>query len=142
MFDEEQLNEFINRMFENASKYKNKSNVSEELRTFRKYLEDTRMCSEDYLQKLDKIVKCADELVSLKGKVPALDITTIFKEEEIITRKSQSPNQKTIGQFPSYKPSTNNHRSHYINASSNACGNSTPSSYSNSCGGGSTYRGC
>ena len=40
MFDEEQLNEFINRMFENANSTDN--SVKEGLTNFRKYLKDTK----------------------------------------------------------------------------------------------------
>ena len=44
MFEEEQLNEFINRMFENANS--TNTSVKEGLSNFRKYLKETGM-SED-----------------------------------------------------------------------------------------------
>ena len=59
MFSEEQLNEFVNKMFENASNSTN-NNAKEGLSTFRKYLGETNMCSPEYLKKLDKKIELGD----------------------------------------------------------------------------------
>lgn len=140
MFSEEQLNEFVNRMFDNASKSTNNS-AKEGLTTFRKYLGETNMCSSEYLRKLDKIIACSDELLALKAKVGTIDVTSIIKTEPEKTPKAKTP-QKTIGSWPTYKPSSNNHRSHYVEPASSSCGGSSLS-YSSSCGGSTpSYRGC
>ncbi len=118
MFSEKELNEFVNKMFDNAAKNNNET-AKEGLQTFRNYLEITKMCTPEYLKKLDKIIECSSELISLKAKVGTLDVTSIIKSES--EKKSQAK-QKTLGSYPT----------------SSRCGNSTPS-YSDSCCGGSRY---
>lgn len=143
MFSEKELNEFVNRMFDNAVNNSN-DGVKEGLKTFRKYLGETKMCSLEYLKKLDKIIECSSELLALKAKVDSIDVTSIIKTEpEKTPKKKEQPPQKTKGTWPSYQANSNNHRSHYVEPfSSSSCGGSTPS-YSSSCGGSSpTYRGC
>lgn len=137
MFDEDQLNEFVNRMFENANN--TNSNVKEGLSNFRKYLKETKMCSEQYLKRLDKIIECSSEILALKNKIGNIDVTTLIPQEPTPTVKAP---QKTLGTMP--KQSTTRKRQ-----TSNLCGGSTPSysntcsgspsSYSSSCGGGSSY---
>lgn len=140
MFNEKELNEFVNRMFENATTSNNNS-AKQGLETFRKYLGETNMCSPEYLKKLDKIIACSDELLALKDKIGTIDVTSIIKTEPEKTPSAKEP-QKSIGKMPSYQPSTNNHRSHYVESASSSCGGSS-SSYSSSCGGPTpTYRGC
>ena len=124
MFSEKELNEFVNRMFENAAKNNNQT-AKEGLQTFRKYLETTKMCTPDYLKKLDKIIECSSELISLKAKVGSIDITSIIKSE---SEKKEEAKQKTLG---TYQSSCMNQ------PTSSRCG-STPS-YSDNCGGGSRY---
>ena len=123
MFEEEQLNEFINRMFENA----NSTNVSvkEGLSNFRKYLKETAMCEDTYIKKLDKIIECSSELLALKRKISTIDVTTLIPDEN----SKNKTNQKKIGA----RKTTNNSTSSY----SSTCGSS--SSYSDRCGGGSSY---
>ena len=140
MFSEEQLNEFVNKMFENASNSTN-NNAKEGLSIFRKYLGETNMCSPEYLKKLDKIIACSEELLALKAKVGTIDVASIIKVEPEKTPKRKAA-QKTIGSWPTYKANSNNHRSHYVEPSSSSCGGSS-SSYSSSCGGSTpSYRGC
>ncbi len=137
MFEEEQLNEFVNRMFENANN--TNSNVREGLSNFRKYLKETKMCDESYLKKLDKIIECSSEILALKRKITNIDVTTLIPQEQAPTVKAP---QKTLGTMP--RPSTTRKKT-----TSNVCGGSTPSysnacsssssSYSSSCGGGSSY---
>ncbi len=129
MFSEKELNEFVNRMFDNAST--NNSDAKEGLQTFRKYLETTKMCSNEYLKKLDKIIECSSELIALKSKIGTLDVTSIIKTEPEKTPR-QKPRQKSLG---TYQPSSSCMNS---TSSSSRCGNSSPS-YSDSCGGGSSY---
>jgi len=158
MFKNTDLDEFVNKMFESATNNK-ESDVKGGLTTFKKYLEETSMCSPEYLTKLQKIIDCSEELLALKSKASLVDVTTLFKiEPEVVYRKEEQPKQKKkekkIEKQPSYTPS-GNHRQHYVHESSNACGGSTPS-YSSGCGGSSTptyssacggsptivYRGC
>lgn len=137
MFEEEQLNEFVNRMFDNANNAN--SNVKEGLSNFRKYLKETKMCEESYLKKLDKIIECSSEILALKRKIGNIDVTTLIPQEEKPTVKAP---QKTLGTMP--RTSTTRKKT-----TSNVCGGSTPSysntcsnsssSYSSSCGGGSSY---
>lgn len=140
MFKETDLDEFINKMFESGSKSSD-NDIKTGLKNFRKYLDDTNMCSGEYLQKLDKIIECSDELVSLKSKINSLDVTSLIETSQP-TAKKELPKQKKINRMPSYQPSSNNHRSHYVYDQSSSCYGSSPT-YSSSCGGGgSTYRGC
>lgn len=129
MFSEKELNEFVNRMFDNAAKNNNET-AKEGLQTFRNYLETTKMCSQEYLKKLDKIIECSSELLALKAKVGSIDVTSIIKTEPEKTPR-QKPKQKSLGSYPT---------SLCMNStpSSSHCGNSTPS-YSSSCSGGSSY---
>lgn len=124
MFSEKELNEFVNRMFENAAKNNNQT-AKEGLQTFRKYLETTKMCTPDYLKKLDKIIECSSELISLKTKVGSIDITSIIKSE---SEKKEEAKQKTLG---TYQSSCMNQ------PTSSRCGSTSP--YSDNCGGGSRY---
>ena len=128
MFSEKELNEFVNRMFENAST--NNSDVKDGLQTFRKYLETTKMCSNEYLKKLDKIIECSSELIALRAKLCTLDVTSIIKTAPEKTPR-QKPRQKSLGTYLS---------SSCMNSSpsSSRCGSSSPS-YSDSCSGGSSY---
>lgn len=131
MFKEEELNEFINRMFNNA--VNSNSDVKVGLTTFRKYLEETNMCTKKYLKKIDIIISCIDELIALKLKINDLDIMTIIDTKETNEEKTIEPKapQKKIEIKPSYDAGSSNHRIHYVE------------SYSNSCGGGSSRsRGC
>ena len=92
---EEQLNEFVNRMFLNATNIN--ANVKEGLSNFRKYLKETKMCEESYLKKLDKIIECSSEILALKSKIGNIDVTTLIPQEEKPTVKAP---QKTLGTMP------------------------------------------
>ena len=132
MFEVENLNEFINRMFENA--VKSKSDVKEGLITFRKYLADTSMCDDAYLKKLDKIIECSGELLALKKKMNNFDVA-FFVDNAI--------NSQVETVVPNKKKKTPVRRSNTI---SDTCGGSSVNSrcgtintYSDSCGGGGGY---
>jgi len=131
MFNENDLNEFVNKMIENACKSSNKSNLKTGLSDFKKYLAETKMCSQEYLQKLDKIVKCSDELVSLKMKMGDLDIMTLFNNEEKAAVK-----QKKISTKSNNRASSNSCTGSSYTSSS--CGGDSPA-YSSVCGGSSSY---
>ena len=121
MFEEEQLNEFINRMFENANS--TNTSVKEGLSNFRKYLKETAMCEDTYIKKLDKIIECSTELLALKRKISTIDVTTLIPDDNT----KNKPAQKKLG--------TNKQRNNTPSYSS-TCGTS---SYSDSCGGTSRY---
>jgi len=154
MFDEKQLDEFINKMFDNSVNDINNT-VKESLTNFKTYLEETEMCTPEYLKKLDKIIDCSDEFLSLKLKLGNIDITS-FVETEKKTPAPHKPGpnrikQKKLGEMPTPSPN-NNHRSHYVNDDSSSyssgCANRTRSNalketYSSGCGCSSTtYRSC
>ena len=86
MFDEAQLNEFINRMFYNAKN--SNHDIKEGLKTFRKYLEETSMCTSEYLKKIDKIIECSDELIALKTKIGSIDVTTLIPDEPVVIKRT------------------------------------------------------
>ena len=133
MFEVENLNEFINRMFDNS--IKSKSDVKEGLSTFKKYLEDTSMCDDDYLKMLNKIIECSHELLELKKKMGNLDV--VFFVEHTLNNQTKTvvPKQR--------KKSPPKNR----NIVSDACGLGSSSGnrygstsiYSDSCGGGGGY---
>ena len=125
MFEEEQLNEFINRMFENANS--TNTSVKEGLSNFRKYLKETGMCEDSYIKKLDKIIECSPELLALKRKVSSIDVTTLIPDGNSKQRnpeKQLGTKKTTRITSPSCSPSTPSY--------SSTCGSS--SSYSSSCG--------
>lgn len=123
MFDVENLDEFINRMFDNAINAN--SDVKEGLVTFRKYLEDTLMCDDDYLKKLDKIIECSQELLTLKQKMNGLDVTLFVKQSLSNQNKTGVSKQRKKSQVKR-------------NVASDRCGSSS-SGVNNRCGGTSTY---
>lgn len=130
MFNEEQLNEFINRMFDNATNAN--LSVKEGLSNFRKYLCETKMCEESYLKKLDKIIECTPELLVLKRKLGNIDVMSLIPDEETSIKSSQ----KSLRKNKSNR--TTNVCGGSSSSYSSSCSNSS-SSYSNSCGGGSSY---
>ena len=134
MFDEAQLNEFINRMFYNAKN--SNHDIKEALETFRKYLEETSMCTPEYLKKLDKIIECSDELTALKTKIGLIDVTTLIPGEPVvIKRTAPASHQKKIGSMPKSN-STRKREASYT------CSGSNSPSYSSSCGGSSYSSSC
>ena len=132
MFQEKDLNEFINRMFENAINAK--SDVKEGLTTFRKYLEDTSMCDEDYLRMLDKIIECSSELLELKKKMNNLDVASFVEHALNDQTQSVAPKQKKKSPPKRRNIVSDNCMSNI--STSSRCGSSS-SSFSSSCGGGS-----
>ena len=139
MFSENELNQFITKMFENATKDRSiNNNLSEGLKSFHKYLAETHMCTSEYLDKLNKIILCTDELLALKLKIKTLDVISIIDSELTAqeqknneTANNKLPKQKKIGTIPSY------------NSDGNHCQSYIEDLYSNSCGGGSSkYRRC
>lgn len=129
MFDEEQLDLFINKMFDNAVRSEN--SVKESLQSFRTQLATTNMCSSDYLKKIDKLIECSTEILALKEKVPTLTATSVVQPKSEKTTKTKQK-QKTLGTYPTSSSCMNS------TPSSNRCGASSPS-YSDSCGGTSRY---
>lgn len=135
MFQEKDLNEFINMMFENA--INTKSDVKEGLVTCRKYLSDTSMCDDEYLRILDKIIECSQELLSLKKKMNNFDIVSFVEQslnnqvENVVPKKKKKTLVRSIvsDRCGSSSSSTNNR-----------CGGT--STYSDSCGGGSYTNRC
>lgn len=134
MFDVENLNEFINRMFDNA--IKSNSSVKVGLSTFRKYLQETSMCDDEYLEVLDKVIDCSEELLALKKKMNSVDVVSFVELTLNNENKIRPIKQKKIGTKPVTSGSCFSSP-----ATSSRCGVSTPS-YSNSCYGGSYTNRC
>ena len=133
MFEVENLNEFINRMFDNA--IESNSDVKIGLTMFRKYLAETSMCDLEYLKVLDKVIECSKELIELKKKFDNMDVV-LFVEDTIKNQKKPKQKRKS--------PSKNNYvtsNSCGTGRSSDRCG-SDSSSYSDRCGGGSYTSRC
>ena len=124
MFEVENLNEFINKMFTNA--IKSRSDVKEGLVNFRKYLKETSMCDDEYLRVLDKIIECSHELLELKKKMNNLDV--VFFVEHTLNEQTQQ-NKKGTKRLVKIVVSDN--------CGSSSCG--TSSSSSDRCGGGGGY---
>ena len=133
MFEVENLNEFINMMFECA--IKSDSDVKDGLVTCRKYLADTSMCDDEYLRKLDKIIECSSELLELKKKMNNLDVAS-FVEHAL---NEQAPKQKKKSPPKRRNIVSDNCMSNI--STSSRCGSSSSSS-SSSCGGGSYTNRC
>lgn len=129
MFDEEQLDLFINKMFDNAVRSEN--SVKDSLQSFRTQLATTNMCSPDYLKKIDKLIECSTEILALKEKVPSLTATSVVQPKPEKTTKTKQK-QKSLGTYPTSSSCMNS------TPVSNRCGTSSPS-YSDSCGGSSRY---
>lgn len=126
MFEVENLNEFINKMFTNA--IKSRSDVKEGIVTFRKYLKETSMCDDEYLRILDKIIECSHELLELKKKMNNLDV--VFFVEHTLNEQTQQNNKKSTKRLVKTFVLDNCGSSGY----SSSCG--TSSSSSDRCGGG------
>lgn len=95
MFNVDNLNEFINKMFDNG--IKSNSDVKVGLTNFRKYLAETSMCDNEYLEILDKIIECSEEILALKRKITNLDVVSFIEvsinKENMVT----TPKQKKVG---------------------------------------------
>ena len=138
MFNVEDLNEFVNRMFDNAIKSNN--SVKMGLTNFRRYLLETSMCEEKYLAVLAKVISCADELLALKRKMPSIDVVSFIEDAMNKENKLSSSKQKEKSIKKNSHVTTSNS---CIGSSitSSRCGSSSPS-YSSSCGGGSYTSRC
>ena len=114
MFDEQEIIEFFNRIINtpNLKDQEIKINVTK----FYEYLVLTKMCEEESLTKLSKIVACLNEILSIKKTMGYIDISTLLLEPEE-QKKLVKRNKKHYG--------------HYESSSSSSCGSS---SYSSSCG--------
>ena len=134
MFEVENLNVFINRMFDNA--IKSGSNVKLGLSNFRKYLADTSMCDEDYLVLLDKIINVSNELLELKRKMNDLDVVFVV-ECALMEKKTVSPKKKK----KTYSDNTDRCGAGSTITSNDRCGGSSSAS-SDRCGGGSYTNRC
>lgn len=129
MFQEKDLNEFINMMFENA--INTKSDVKEGLITCRKYLKDTSMCDDEYLSKLDKIIECSQELLELKKKINNLDVASFV--EHALNNQTQTITPKQKKKSPPKRRSIVSDNCMSNSSTNSRCGGSSNSR----CGGGS-----
>jgi len=140
MFNVDNLNEFVNKMFDNG--IKSNSDVKVGLTNFRKYLMETSMCDNEYLEILDKIIECSEEILALKRKITNLDVVSFIEDSINKENMVTAPKQKKVGPKRN-KPitsSNSSNRSVVFTSHSDYC--SGGGSYSNSCGGGSYTSRC
>ena len=137
MFNENDIIEFINKII-------NSTNTDEGTRgnlgQFRAYLELTKMCDNDTLAKVDKVLECFDSLADLKNKLGYVDVTTLFlkpkNEKTFSKRKTQPMPQPRPRPKPRPQPRDDYEDKHYRHYSS-----SYPEYWSSGCGGGSSSGG-
>ncbi len=128
MFDVEEIIEFFNRII-------NTSNISDQeikvnVIKFYEYLVLTKMCDEESIKKLSKIVACLSEILAIKKAIGYIDINNLLIEP-------QEPKKLTK------TPKKNRHYNHYESDGPSFCGSSSSSSsYSSSCGSASYTRRC
>lgn len=131
MFNDNDLLEFIGKII-NKGDSSDVSVIKDNMTKFRDYLELTKMCSNEVLQGMDIVIGCTDELVALKDKIGSIDISSIIKQKDETKASKEKiigSKKKSIGQYE------DKHYCHYGTISYD-----TPSYYSSSCGGGSSYR--
>lgn len=140
MFDVDNLNEFVNRMFDNA--IKSNSSVKMGLTNFRRYLLETSMCDDEYLKILAKVISCSDELLALKKKISNLDVVSFIEDAMNKENKVSGNKEKEIGSKKN-RPVITSNSCMGSSTTSSRCGVSPSySSYSDSCGGGSYTSRC
>lgn len=132
MFDVDNLNEFVNRMFDNA--IKSNGSVKMGLTNFRRYLLETSMCDDEYLKVLAKVISCSDELLALKKKIPNLDVVSFIEDAINKENNTASSKPKEKGKKKN-SPVTTSNSCMGSSITSSRCGSSSPS-YSDNCGGG------
>lgn len=119
MFDEQEIIEFFNRII-NAPNISNEE-IQLNVTKFYEYLVLTKMCDEESLNKLSKIVTCLNELIKIKKTMGYIDISTLLQEPEKPKKLVKKPQNKK-------------HYGHYETGGPSFCGSSSSSSYSSSCG--------
>jgi DNA-binding ferritin-like protein (Dps family) len=140
MFNVDNLNEFVNKMFDNG--IKSNSDVKVGLTNFRKYLMETSMCDNEYLEILDKIIECSEEILALKRKITNLDVVSFIEDSINKENMVATPKQKKVGTKKN-RPVITSNSCMGSSTTSSRCGVSPSySSYSDSCGGGSYTSRC
>lgn len=80
MFDENEIIEFFNRII-NATDL-NASDIKTNVTKFYDYLVLTKMCDEETLIKLSKIVVCINEILKIKSTIGYIDIGNLLLESD------------------------------------------------------------
>ena len=111
MFEKEEIMEFIDRII-NTEKIDEKD-VIQNVTKFYEYLVLTKMCDEDTLGKIYRIISCINEIMVIRKTMGYIDINSLLLPKE---------EQKKLVK----KPKKNRHYDHYET--------SIPISYSSSCG--------
>lgn len=100
MFEKREVMEFINRII-------NASNISEEeiiqnVTNFYEYLVLTKMCDDDLLEKISKIISCLSEILIIKCCFGYVDVNVLLLKpdsEKKLVKKPQ--NKKHYGHYES-----------------------------------------
>ena len=94
MFDEKEIIEFFNRII-NAPNLKEEE-IETNVTKFHQYLVLTKMCTEETLDKVAKIVQCIKELLKIKKTLGFIDIRTLLAEKpEQPMKLSKKPRKRT-----------------------------------------------
>jgi hypothetical protein len=107
--------EFFNRII-NSNEVSNEE-IKVNVKKFYSFLELSKMCDNETLAKLRKIIICIDEILVLKRNIGYVDIESLVNDNK---------------QYNLSKKSTNRHYRHYEEKYSSSCGGST-TRYTNRC---------
>ena len=128
----DEIVEFLNRII---SKAKTKDELIKNLNTYKDYLVLTEICDSVTLNFIGNIKNNADKIFELKNSFGTFDVRGVVMNNEL------SNEQRTIKTKTLKK-----HYDHYVHDDLSSCGTSSSScsssTYSDTCGSSSTYRGC
>lgn len=100
MFDETEVIEFFNRII-NAPDLSNqeiKTNVTK----FYEYLVLTKMCDEESLTRLSKIVNCLNEIIVIKNQFGSIDVNNLLLEQDKTKKLVKKPKKQTTKHYNHY----------------------------------------
>lgn len=94
MFEKDTIIEFFNRII-NTPDIK-ESDIKQNVIKFYEYLEFTKMCDEDTLDDLQKIVACINEIITIRNAMGYIDVRTLLlKDKEQPMKLTKRPRKNT-----------------------------------------------
>ena len=110
MFEEKEIIEFFNRIINSPSI--SEEEINNNVTKFYEYLILTKMCDDELIEKISKIIACLNEILKIKRTMGYIDVNVLIQK---------SSNQKRLVMKPQ-----NRHYNHYeSSSSSSSCGSST-----------------
>lgn len=98
MFEKREIMEFINRII-NAPDIEEKE-VIENVTKFYEYLVLTKMCDDELLEKLSKIISCLPEILIIKNCLGYVDINILLLRSDSTKKLVKKPqNKKHYGHY-------------------------------------------